>query len=73
MSKIERFDYSKLRGKIKEKYNRQADFAKAMDISSTSLSDKLNNKADFTQSEIQLAFSLLDVKAEEIGDYFFTV
>ena len=37
------FDFSKLRGKIKEVFGTQEKFAKAMGMSSVSLSAKLNN------------------------------
>ena len=36
------FDYSKLRGKIKEVFGTQAKFAKAMGMSTVTLSAKLN-------------------------------
>lgn len=37
------FDYSKLKGKIKEVFGTQSAFAKAMGLSGVSLSSKLNN------------------------------
>jgi transcriptional regulator with XRE-family HTH domain len=67
------FDYSKLRGKIKEVFNTQAAFAKEMGMSKTSLSEKLNNKVEFTQKEIKKAIELLHIPKEEIPMYFFTV
>jgi transcriptional regulator with XRE-family HTH domain len=66
------FDYSKLRGKIKEVYKTQAAFAEAMPMSSVSLSDKLNNKVQFSQKEIDRACDLLQISKEEIPIYFFT-
>ena len=63
------FDYSKLNGKIKERFNTQGAFARALGISTTSLSKKLHNKTEFTQSEITRAKSLLDIDATE--PYFF--
>jgi len=65
------FNYSKLRGKIKEVFNTQAAFAKEMGMSTTSLSEKLNNKVEFTQKEIEKAIELLDIQKEEIPVYFF--
>lgn len=41
------FDYSRLRGKIKEKCKTQERFANMLNISPASLSDKLNEKAIF--------------------------
>lgn len=66
------FNYSKLRGKIKEVFNTQAAFAKEMGMSTTSLSEKLNNKVEFTQKEIERAIELLHIPPEEITLYFFT-
>lgn len=67
------FDYSKLRGKIREKFNTQEEFALAMGFSATTLSDKLNNKVEWKQKEIDKAVELLDISKEEIPIYFFTV
>ena len=65
------FDYSKLRGKIKEVFKTQEAFAKAMGISTVSLSAKLNNTAAFTQPEINKACELLNIPVEYIAVYFF--
>ena len=46
------FNYSKLRGKIKEKFATQSAFAKELGISSVSLSAKLNNRVEFSQMEM---------------------
>jgi len=66
------FDYSKLRGKIREIFKTQSAFAKAMGISSTSLSAKLNNNVEFSQKEIDKAVKLLKIEKEDIPAYFFT-
>lgn len=66
------FNYAKLRGRIKEIFNTQAAFAEAMGISTTSLSEKLNNKVEFTQKEIEKTIELLHIPKEEIPIYFFT-
>ncbi len=67
------FDYSKVRGKIREKFSTQAEFAAAMGFSATTLSDKLNNKVEWTQKEIDKAVELLEISKDEIPIYFFTV
>lgn len=67
------FDYSKLRGKIREIFKTQSAFAEAMGISSTSLSAKLNNKIEFSQKEIDKAVELLKIAKEDIPAYFFTL
>lgn len=66
------FDYSKLRGKIKEVFGRQEDFAAALLLSNVSLSAKLNNKVPFTQLEINKACEVLKIPLEFIPVYFFT-
>lgn len=66
------FDYSKLRGKIKEVFGTQDNFAKALGIGRVSLSQRLNNYLDFSQEEIDKAYKLLNLSKEEIPRYFFT-
>ena len=63
------FDYSKLRGKIKECFDTQKSFAQALGISERALSLKLNNKVFFSQDEIEKICSLLNIL--DIGSYFF--
>ncbi len=65
------FDYSKLRGIIREKFKTQEKFALELGISSASLSDKLNEKSDFSHSEIATSCKILGISAEHIKDYFF--
>lgn len=68
------YDFSKVRGRIKEKLGSEAKFAERLDISSAALSSKFNNKSDFTATEISRATDkdVLDLDIEEIGLYFFT-
>ena len=65
------FDYSKLDGRITEKYGTRGNFAVAMRFSSRTMSLKMNGKVPWKQTEISRACSLLAVKACEIPDYFF--
>lgn len=65
------FDYSKLRGKIIEKFSTQADFAKAMKWSERTLSLKLNGKVPWKQVDIVNAACLLQLNDTDIPDYFF--
>lgn len=65
------FDYSKLEGKITEIYKTNYKFAEALGVSKASLSAKLNNKVDFTQSEIQKSIILLKIPEDEVSLYFF--
>lgn len=66
------FDYSKIRGKIKEVFGTQSAFAEVMHMSPVSLSEKLNNKVQFSQKEIDKACDMLEIAKEEIPIYFFT-
>lgn len=66
------FNYSKLRGKIVEKYGSIAAFSTALGISNITLSMKLNNKIRFTSDDIIKIVELLEIPTDEIGDYFFT-
>ena len=66
------FDYSKLKGKIVEKYGTQTAFAHAMGVSKNVLSGKMKNKTRFTTDEIVSMIALLDIPECEIGKYFFT-
>ncbi|WP_102778167.1 DUF739 family protein [Streptococcus penaeicida] len=67
----EEFDYSRLLGKIVEKFNTREKFATAMNLSADSISDKLNNKTIWKQSDIDKATYLLNIDTTEIGLYFF--
>lgn len=67
------FDYSKLIGKIKEKYNNRDDFAELIPLSSNSLSKKLNNKVPFDSIEIYKIIEILGIDASEIHMYFYTL
>lgn len=67
------YDYSKLRGKIKEVFCTQDDFADQLGIGRVSLSKRLTNKLEFSQSEIKKACDLLDIPPDEVSKYFFTL
>ena len=65
------FDYSKLRGRIREILGSEANFCKAMPMTRSTLSLKLNGKVEFTQSEIVAAMEVLQLPMSAIGEYFF--
>lgn len=65
------YNYSKLRGKIKEVFLTQERFAQAIGMGNVSLSNRLNNKSKFTQSEILKACNVLGIDGRDIVDYFF--
>ena len=66
------FDYSKLRGRIKEIFRTQKRFAEAMEISPASISKKLTGKTYFNQQEMDRAVAVLGLDTGEITVYFFT-
>ena len=66
------FNYSKLRGRIVEKYGKQEKFAKDIGISYVSLSKRLNNHLDFSVREILKMCKLLEIRLDDIPIYFFT-
>ena len=68
---VKEFDYSELRGKIREVFGTQEKFAKAMGFSTVALSKKLNNVVPFTQPEINKACDLLGISLEFIPVIFF--
>lgn len=66
------YDYSKLQGKIVEKFKNNGNFAVKMGLSERTISLKINNKVDFKQNEITKACELLNIPNSKINDYFFT-
>ena len=67
-----KYDYSELKGDIKKVYGTQSAFAKALGMAEPTLSLKLNNNADWSQDEMELALLLLNKGAEKVVPYFFT-
>ncbi|QGG59102.1 DUF739 family protein [Loigolactobacillus bifermentans] len=65
------YDYSKLYDAMHENRYSQKSLANAINIGRTSMNLKLNNKADFTQSEISKIVRLLGISDDEVGDIFF--
>lgn len=65
------FDYSKLKGRIVEKFGTQANFADKMGMSERTLSLKLAGKRAWKQPEMREAITALDLLPEDIQEYFF--
>lgn len=65
------YDYSKLRGKIVEKFGSFRSFGEAMNMGYTSLSFRLNNKAEWSQEEMKKAMELLGEDSSSVTEYFF--
>lgn len=64
------FDFSRLRGRIVEKYGTCDSFAAAMNHSKVWLSSRLNNLVQWRADEMRAAAALLDIPPEEIPAYF---
>lgn len=71
MKKLE-FDYSKLRGRIVEKFGTQHNFADAMEWSERTMSLKMSGKVPWGQPDIVKAAELLELEYDDISRYFFT-
>lgn len=65
--------YSKLRGRIREKFGTQSAFSIAMGMSESTLSGKLTGKTDWTRPEIEKACELLGIPLSEAYTYFFAL
>lgn len=66
------FDYSKLAGRIKEKFGSQKAFSEALGVSEATLSNKMTGIYYFTQAEIDKSIRLLDLEPGTVTAYFFT-
>ena len=75
MCESKRFDYSFLRGRIRELYQTEKNFVIAlnerMSMSSGAFSNKINGKTDFTDKEIYEICALLNIPIEKAKLYFF--
>lgn len=67
-----KFNYNKLRGRIREVFGAEYKFAKALKLPIAKLSRKLNGVDEFTLDEINKTVKLLDIPENEIDRYFFT-
>lgn len=65
------YNYSKMKGKIKELGLTQSDFAKKIGITEQTLSLRFSNKRPFRQDEIMKIMSLFSEPLENIYIYFF--
>lgn len=67
------YDYSKLTGLIKECFETQERFAEAIGMGRVSLSQRLNNKMEFRQSEIRTMMEVLEIPKDALECYFFQI
>ena len=66
------FDYSKLRGRIREVLGTQDKYAEELHIGRVSLSQRMNGKIEFSQNEMMRSCKILGFSPEDIPSYFFT-
>ena len=66
------FNYSKLRGRIREKLGSEKEYGKQMGFSSYTLSKRLNNELPFKAPEIYKSCILLGIPLDDVKNYFFT-
>ena len=66
-----KFNYNKLRGRIREKYGSEAKFCNGMPFNRATLSQKLNGATEFNQSEMFTAMRLLEIPTKQCDEYFF--
>ena len=71
--KILKFDFSKLKGLIREKNLTQEEIAKEINIAYSTFNLKINGNAFFSQDEIYKISNFLKIPKENIYDYFFTL
>ena len=68
-----KYNYAKLRGRIVEICGNNREFARAMDLSEHTISKKLSSEIPFKQTEITKAVAVLDIRDNDIRDYFFVL
>lgn len=65
------YNYSKLRGKIIEKFGSITAFCQEVELSEPSIHSKLKHRTEFTQSQIIKSCILLDIQLKDMFKYFF--
>lgn len=64
--------YDKLKGRIREVYKTDTAFANALGLNRATLSKKLNDRAEWSRTEMEAACRLLNISLRDMSDYFFT-
>lgn len=67
------YDYSKLKGKMREKGETYLTLGSKVGISESTMSQKLNNHSQFTQEEMTSILAALDIPLGDIDEYFFAL
>ncbi len=67
------YDYSELLGKLKSKKITQEELARRIHLNPSTLNLKLNNKSEFSQTEIKNICRVIGVSLDNVAAYFFTM
>lgn len=68
----EKYDYSKLFGKITEKLGSRRQLAEKLGINESTLSYKFNGTSDFSRDEMKNICKILNEPLSSIIEFFFT-
>jgi transcriptional regulator with XRE-family HTH domain len=71
MKNVRRFNYAKLRGKIREVFQVEAVFADKLGVSRATLSSRLNQRTSFTIIEVRKICEILGLDISNATEYFF--
>lgn len=66
------YDYSMLRGRIREKLGTEGAYATKIGRTQNYLTAVFNGRSFFSQKDITVGAETLDIKPEEIGAFYFT-
>lgn len=66
-----KYDYKRLKLKIKEVFDTQEAFAKAMEMSGTALNQRLNGGVEWKGSEMAMACDLLHIPLTDMYLFFY--
>ena len=64
------YNYTKLQGKIIEKFKTRKNFSKKLGISESNLSKKLNNESSLKQGEVLKYCKLLSIKIKDTEKFY---
>lgn len=65
------YNYSKLKGRIVEKFGNIKNLSKSISLSATTLYKKLSGKEYFNQWQIEMIRKALEISETEVNEYFF--
>lgn len=66
------YNYSELLGKLKSKGITQEELARKIHINPSTLNFKLNNRSEFTQSEMKAICKVIGEPVDNVVTYFFS-